>query len=152
MLLPDLAQVKQGAQTAELYALGYADTQRGQEAGESVLIGYAIGRSLEAEPLLISQMVRVACNAIALASLEQTVNRVALPPQILARLQDVLGRMADREAGGESFNRAFVGQMVDGMVYFEMSPEKFKKTFEDAWNQSSQRHKSIHSQFAEGQI
>ncbi len=39
--------------------------------------------------------------------------------------------MADREAGGESFNRAFVGHMVDGMVYFEMSPEKFKKTFED---------------------
>lgn len=119
MMIPDLAHVKQGAQTAVLYALGYADAQRGQEAGESLLIGYAIGRSLEAEPLLISQLVRAACNAISLKSLEQTVNRVALPPQTLAQLQDVLGRMADRETGGESFSRSFVGEMVEGLFYFD---------------------------------
>jgi hypothetical protein len=130
LLIPDLARVKQGAQTAVLYAIGFADTQRGQEAGESVLIGYAIGRSLEAEPLLISQLVRAACNAISLKSLQQTVNRVALPPQILTQLQDVLGRMADREASGESFNRAFVEEMLDGLHYFDMSPEKFQKTLD----------------------
>jgi hypothetical protein len=130
MLLPDLAPLKQGAQAADLYALGYADTHRGKEAGESVLIGYAIGRSLEAEPTSISQLVRVACNAIMLQALEQTVNRVALPPESLTRLQDVLGRMADREASGESFNRAFVGAMVDGLAWFDMSPAERKKTLD----------------------
>jgi hypothetical protein len=128
LLLPHLAHVKQATQAAEIYALLYADNHRGKEAGESLLIGYAIGRSLEAEPLLLSQLVRMSCNAILLEALEQTVNRVAIPSQSLLQLQEVLGRMADLEASGESLNRAFVGEMVAGLHYFDMSPEQLQKT------------------------
>ncbi|MGD1084280.1 MAG: DUF4339 domain-containing protein [Verrucomicrobiota bacterium] len=133
LLLPHLAQVKQGAQAAEIYALGFADTHQAKEAGESLLVAYALSRSLDAEPLLISQLVRIACNAISLRSLEQTVNRVALPPQTLTQLQEALGRMADREASGESLNRAFVGEELNGLVRFDMSPEELKKDLDSSF-------------------
>ena len=138
LLLPDLARVKQGTQTAEIYALGYADTHRGKEAGESLLTGYALGRSLEAEPLVISQLVRVACHAISLRSLEQTVNRVAMPPQTLTQLQDVLGAMVDREASGESFNRAFVGEELNGLANFDMPPEELQKALGNSPNNTNE--------------
>ena len=137
-LLPSLAHLKQAMQAAAIFALGYADTQRGKEAGESVLIGYAIGRSLEADPLVISQLVRVACNAISLRSLEQTVNRVAIPPQTLTQLQDDLGRMADREASGESFNRAFVGEELNGLANFDMPPEELQKALKSSPNDTNE--------------
>jgi hypothetical protein len=94
------------------------------------LISYALGRSLDAEPLLISQLVRVAGNAIALRSLEQTLNRVTLPPQTLTQLQDNLGRMAGREASGESFDRALAGGELNGLAYFDKSPEELQKTLD----------------------
>ena len=125
--LPHLTHVKQASQLLAVFALGYADTHRAKEAGESLLSGYAIGRSLEAEPVLISQMARGSSVAITSRSLEQMVNRVALPPQTLTQLQDVLGRMADREAGGENFNRALLGEMVEGLAHFDMSPEELQK-------------------------
>jgi hypothetical protein len=137
LLLPNVARVKQGTQTAVIYALGYADTHRGKEAGESLLISYAIGRSLAAEPLVISQLVRVACNAISLGSLQQTVNRVAMPPQTLTQLQDVLRPMADREASGESFNRAFVGEELIGLASFDISPEKLQQALGNSPNDTN---------------
>jgi hypothetical protein len=128
LLLPHLAPARQATQVAEVFALGYADTQHGKEAGESLLIGFAIGRSLEAEPQLISQLVRVACYTGTFGLLKQTLNRVALPPQTLTQLQEVLGRMVDREASGENFNRAFVREKLDGLAIFDMPPKKLQET------------------------
>ncbi|MGD1084279.1 MAG: DUF4339 domain-containing protein [Verrucomicrobiota bacterium] len=125
--LTNLFPVAQGTKLAEIFALGYADNHRGNEAGESLLVGYAIGRSLESEPCLDSQGTRRSCNSIMMSGLEQTVNRVALPPQTLTQLQEVLGRMADREASGESMNRAFVGEELTWLAFFDMSPEEIKK-------------------------
>jgi hypothetical protein len=48
-LFPDLARAKQAAQLSATFALGQAGLHRGQEAGESLLTGYGIGRSLETE-------------------------------------------------------------------------------------------------------
>jgi hypothetical protein len=129
-LFPHLPHVKQAGQAAAVFALGYADTQRGKEAGESVFITYSIARSLEDEPTLISQLVRLAVNELATRSLEQTVNRVALPPQSLTQLQDLLGRLADREASGESFNRGYVGEELTGLVIFDMPAEELQKAIE----------------------
>jgi hypothetical protein len=129
-VLSHLAHVRQAATVSAVFALGYADTQRGKEAGESVFIAYAIGRSLQAEPALLSQMTRNVCNQWALKSLEQTLNRVALPSQTLTRLQDILGQMADREAGGESFNRAFAGEKLMAMSLF--SSDELQKKLDTA--------------------
>ena len=127
LLLPHLIPAGKATQVAAVFALDYADTQHGKEAGESLLIGYAIGRSLEAEPQLISQLSRMACYTLTLGSLKQTLNRVAIPPQTLIQLQEVLGRMADREASGESYNRAFVGEKLNGLAIFDMPPEKLQE-------------------------
>ena len=150
MQLPHLARIKQAAQVLAVFALGYADTQRGKEAGDSLLIGYALGRSLETEPLLISQLVRVACNAFATSSLEQTVNRIAIPPQSLLQLQAVLGPLVDREASGESFSRAFVGQKLLVMANFAaqfLSPEKLQEFRKQLDAASPEQLQSIQKDF-----
>ena len=72
--------------------------------------------------------------------LEQTANRVALPPETLNQLQEVLGRMADREASGESFNRAFVGEKLDGLADFDMPPEKLQRHWDRFLAPISERH------------
>jgi len=86
----------------------------------------------------LSQLTRLACHALALRSLEQTVNRVAIPPQTLTQLQDDLGRMADREASGESFNRAFVGEELNGLANFDMPPEELQKALGSSPNDTNE--------------
>ncbi len=69
-LLPDLAPVKRGGMLAAVAALFHADAQQGKEAGDDILLALAFGRSLEQEPILISQLVRVACYSHAVDGLE----------------------------------------------------------------------------------
>jgi hypothetical protein len=94
-----------------------------------VLLVLASARSLDAEPLLISQLVRVAGQGFAVDALEQTVNRVALPPETLTQLQSAFDRAAEHEAAGTSIDRAFVGERVNEGSIFDMAPEKLREAF-----------------------
>jgi uncharacterized protein YunC (DUF1805 family) len=133
---PDLPQVEWYTRFEEVFALGYADTHRATEAGDSLLIGYAISRSLESAPLLLLQASRAHCNAMMLRALEQTLNRIALPPQSLARLQDVLAPMADRDASGENFNRALLGEKLIYLPNFIVTnAEADRQFYVESWDQ-----------------
>jgi hypothetical protein len=81
---------------------------------------------------MISQSTRQGCNLVTQDALEQTLNRVALPSQTLAWLQEVLGHLADREAGGESINRALAGEKVILLAASIPSMEEVQKKFDSA--------------------
>jgi type II secretory pathway pseudopilin PulG len=126
--LPHLVKVRQAAQISDLYALWQADLRRGTNAGQGVLLALAAAKSLDAEPLTISQLVRVAGQGFAVDALEQTVNRVALPPETLTQLQSAFDHAAEHEAAGTAFDRALVAERVTDGVLFDLGPEKLRES------------------------
>ena len=122
--LPHLGNIKLSAEVLELYGISKALTGRGDLAGESVLTGLALGRSLEAEPLYISQQVRVSCTVVTVENLEQALNRVLLPPDTLDQLYDCLSQYAESEAKGIGFTRATVAERILAQANFDVLPER----------------------------
>jgi GYF domain 2 len=126
-LLPHLAKLKQVAQLAELSAIMQADSRQPANAGQGVSLALASARSLEAEPLLISQLVRVANQGVAANALEQVVNHVTLGPETLAQLQTAFDHASQYEAAGTGFTRALVGERASGLETFDLPPEKLRE-------------------------
>jgi GYF domain 2 len=122
-----LAKVRQAAQMAELSALTHADARQGTNAGQGVLLSLASARTLEPEPWLISQLVRVACEITAADALEQTVNRVVMPAELLTQLQSAFDQAVEYDAAGTGFNRALIGERVVGLSTFDLPPEKLRE-------------------------
>jgi RNA polymerase sigma factor (sigma-70 family) len=116
---PHFQKIKSGTQMAELAAILDAEDKQGKQAADDVRLTLALARSLKAEPMLISQMVRVASIAIATAALEQVINRVTLPPEALSGLSKAFQNMEDYDARGEGFNRSLIGEKVMVMAAFK---------------------------------
>jgi RNA polymerase sigma factor (sigma-70 family) len=118
-LLRHLSGIKRGTQVVELSAILHAENQNGKQAADDVLLALALARSLNAEPTEISQLVRAAGIGIAVASLEQTLNRTALPPESLNELSKALQNMEDYDARGEGFSRGVAGERTIHLVLLE---------------------------------
>jgi hypothetical protein len=125
VLLPHLLKLKQAAKILELSSVSHAVAGQSGEAGDDLLTSFALARSLESEPVLISQLVRVACDSIAVDALEQILNRITLSTHTLDQLQDSLRQYEAREAMGLGFTRAFVGEQVSDLSAFEMAPDQY---------------------------
>jgi len=123
-----LANIRQAAQLGQLSAYVQADSGDGAAAGQGVLVTVAAGRSLEAEPTLFSQLVRLACLGIAEDTLEQVVNRVSLPPQTLTQLQSAFASAAECDAAGTGFDRALVGERVMSQATFKLPADQLRAT------------------------
>ena len=90
MLLPHCNQLRSGARLLELEArCGHGRATRTASA-ESLHTMFQLAESLEREPVIISQMVRDACAALAVATLNDLLPHVAFSDEDLARLQDDL--------------------------------------------------------------
>jgi RNA polymerase sigma factor (sigma-70 family) len=112
-LLPHLASIKKGGQLAQLAAMLEAENGDGRKAADDVATVLALARSLKAEPVLISQLVRAADLALAVEALNQSVNRASLPPESLSALAKMFQETEDYDARGEGFTRALVGEKVN---------------------------------------
>jgi RNA polymerase sigma factor (sigma-70 family) len=112
-ILPHLAGSKKGMQISEMAAILDADNNNGKQAADDVLMALGLARSLKAEPVLISQLVRVAGVSIAVDGLNQVMNRTALPPESLSELAKAFQDMEDYDSRGEGFNRAMIGEAVN---------------------------------------
>jgi hypothetical protein len=150
--LPHLMGIKRGMQTAEIAAIFDADQNNGKQAAEDVRLALALARSLKAEPVLISQLVRAAGIAIAVAGLNQAVNRTALPSESLDELGKVVRDLEAYDAAGEGFNRALIGEKVMGLTQFKSlsAPKMRNKLIRDLAGSGSnwgltgdQKHKLI---------
>ena len=85
--LDHLTPLKGGVQLLQLESLLHAQQGRGREAAESVLVMLGAGRSLAQEPLLISQLIRVSMDQIAVHSAERALNLSVVAELQLAALQ-----------------------------------------------------------------
>ncbi len=83
---------------------------------ESLEAGFAVARSLKDEPLLISQLVRMACLSIHVISVEQAVSRTQLDAGALDRLS-TLARQAEDD-GRRAYHRAMAGERAFGTASF----------------------------------
>jgi hypothetical protein len=105
-LMPALGDVRQGAKMLKLEAVLHAEKARPQLATDSVTAIFGVARSLAKEPILIPQLVRIGCEALAVSTLERVVNRTELTDEQLTKLSQILEN-ADDSAG---ISRAFAGE------------------------------------------
>jgi hypothetical protein len=125
-LLPHVGKVKQAAQFGELTSLLLADSKQLQSAADVLLTSLASAQSLKYEPLLISQLVRVSCLAIAKTNLEQVVNLVALPSAELNRLATAFAKAESDESSGTAFTRTTAGERASCLAVFDLPPDKLE--------------------------
>jgi hypothetical protein len=105
-LLPHLSKLKSVArllQAEAAVAVADGDAQRAVEAVKAIL---GIGRSLSNEPLLISQLVSHATDAMAFATLDYVMRRLALTDAQLADLAAAFSRSEDPR----SLSLALIGE------------------------------------------
>jgi len=115
-LLPHLPKIKSGMQLAEMAAILDAENNDEKQAAADVLTTLALARSLKAEPVLISQLVRAAGVSLAVDALNQVMNRTTLPPESLSELSKAFQNMEDYDARGDGFNRAMIGEKVNHLA------------------------------------
>lgn len=111
-LLPHLMGIKRGMQLSEMAAILDAENNDEKQAANDVLMTLALARSLKAEPVLISQLVRSAGVSLAVDALNQVVNRTTLSPESLSGLTKALQSMEDYDARGEGFSRSMAGELA----------------------------------------
>src|SRR6185369_10068415 len=87
MLLPHLAKIKGAVQLLRYKGVLHVANGEREEAFRSLLVAIGASESLDAEPLLISQLVRYACYAIVVKHLEYMENTLPLSEPELAGLQ-----------------------------------------------------------------
>jgi len=123
--LPHLAKIRICAQLLEKDAAANAGKGRMDWAAQSVMDGLRLARSLDQEPLLISQLVRLACDAIVLSSLEDSLGLKAYSEEQLARLQ--VAFHGEAGAVGGCLTRALIGERCASIVFFQTPPSEFAK-------------------------
>ncbi|HLP77519.1 MAG TPA: hypothetical protein VK327_11445, partial [Candidatus Paceibacterota bacterium] len=85
--LPHLAKIKETSELLKLEAIANASKGRADLAVQSIQSGLAVARSLEQEPVLISQWVRSRAIDITISALEQSLWKKAFSDQQLIAVQ-----------------------------------------------------------------
>ena len=115
ILMPYLNQLKKGARLLNLEAVLHAENAESQLAADSVISSFGIARSLAKEPMLVSQLVRIACQALAVSALERIVNRTELVDDQLAEIAEHICNAEDPSA----MSRAYVGARCTALSVFK---------------------------------
>ena len=92
--LAHLMGVRRAARLLLLQALVCADDADAEGACDAMHAQFGAARSLLEEPILISQLVRLACNRIHFDTLEQVLNRTALTEEQMDRLTEAYEQSA----------------------------------------------------------
>jgi hypothetical protein len=115
MRITHLNKIRQAARLLELEAIHNSEEQKPQQAVESVIASLGVLRSLNQEPMLISYLVRLACQGITIDSLERVLNRTSLTDEQLSMLASGL----DDAEEHQSLTRTFVGERCTGTDIFQ---------------------------------
>jgi hypothetical protein len=103
---PHLAKVRSSSRLLRLQVMLQLNDGHPDRAVESVVDSFRLANSLENEPLLISQLIRVACLHLSIDDIERILNRAPLRDPQLAALQKELEDSRDYAA----FKKALVGE------------------------------------------
>lgn len=116
-LLPHLAKLKTCSELLSAEAESQAKNDRTDLATQALVDGIHLARSLDDEPLLISQLVKIAAIYFTMNGFETALNHKAFTDQQLQRLQS---EVHDAERAG-GLTRALAGERVNGIVFFQSS-------------------------------
>jgi len=123
VLLPHLSQIKQLVQQLRNVAILHSEEGRLELALQSYRDALAIAQSLGPEPLLISQLVRIACVMIAQSGLEKILARHELTE---AQIDALSAALRDAESRGRpAFTRSLAGERCLAIHAFRMPPTQF---------------------------
>lgn len=112
--LPHLAKVRSAARLLQLDAVLAADAGRRPEAVRSVLDSLALSDLLRCEPLLISQLVRMASLRVSFGSLERVLSAVPPDNDDLIGLENAVRRTEDPDG----LFIALAGERCMGSAFF----------------------------------
>ena len=121
ILLPHLGDIRTAARLLKLEGILRAENRDEELAVRSVISIFGIARSLEKEPVLVSQLRCSSCKFLAVTTLEYCINRIEFSDEQLIQLIDYI-QNAERLSG---MTRAFVGERCMGLSFF-MAPESVK--------------------------
>lgn len=136
-LLPHLTKVKELARVADGEALLAIESERSADAIAAMTLILGLARSLEGEPILISQLVRIALCNMAATSLERALALKGFRDEELSRLSSAF-------AAAEKTNliaRALIGERASAIRCFRMSLadiERFSQAGEQGAEVSAQ--------------
>jgi hypothetical protein len=116
-LLPHLAQIKALTQMLRYESMLNSAKGNPDGAARSIMTSFALARTLRPEPILISELVRIACVAITVDSLERLLSEHALNTNQLAAFSREL-EQAEKD-GRKSVYRALVGERAGALPYFD---------------------------------
>lgn len=115
MLLPHLSKLRQAGRLLALEAVERIESGKADHAVESLIAGLRMGEAVRREPLLISTLVRVACDSIAIGQMERWASRGRPSAQALERVEAALAAVADRRI----IESAMVGERCFGIDIYE---------------------------------
>lgn len=114
--MPDFENIRVSARLLKLEAILDAENGKPEQAVDSITSAFGLTRSLSKEPKLVSQLVRIACQSLAVSTLERAVNRTEFSDEQLADLSRTLVNADDPCA----MTRAFIGDRCEGLGIFKM--------------------------------
>ena len=121
--MPDLSNIRVGAFLLKLEAILHAENGKPEEVVDSIESTFGLANSLSKEPILVSQLVRIACQALAVSALEHAINRTEFTDEQLVELSQVIVSAEDASA----MSRAFVGERCAGLSIFKTPSPKILK-------------------------
>lgn len=134
-LLPHLAKIKSMAQLLRAEATVLSDDGATEAAVTSVVNGVALARTLDTEPLLISQLVRQACLMFSCASLERLLSQHALTSTQVDQLWTTFHGV--RVASSAAWEKSLTGELCIGAFCFQARTGEFSKIYTSQDDSSS---------------
>ena len=113
--LSPLSEIRRAVFLLKLEAILHAENGNGKLAIHSVISCFGIARSLAKEPIIVSQLVHVACQRLAATTIEYCINRAELTDEQLVDLIECVNN-ADRIS---DISCAFVGERCNGISFFK---------------------------------
>jgi hypothetical protein len=95
MLLPHLGKTRAAARLLALQAIERTAAGQTEEAADSLIAGLRLGGALKNDPILISGLVRIACDAIITRQLQRWASRCRPKAETLKRVEAALAEEAD---------------------------------------------------------
>jgi len=115
MLLPHLAKLRGAARLLALEAIERTETGKADAAGASLVACLRMGEAIRREPILISALVRVACDGIAVKAAERWASRARPSPEAIARVEAAFAAAADSKL----LETALVGERCFGIDAYQ---------------------------------
>ncbi len=95
MMLPHLGKTRAAARLLALQAIERTAAGQTEQAAEALIAGLRLGGALENEPVLISGLVRIACDAIIMEQVQRWASRCRPKAETLKRVETALAEEVD---------------------------------------------------------